>query len=161
MDNTLPEVRFGVAGLQVKNMSDCLASTDDFIREMSAALEVEMSSDDVYKTYKDCRKALKDHRKEIDDMRKEAVKSVKADFEKDMKAITEKYDLAISKFDDAIRSYEEEYNIGAAKAKATRDANKAAKEAEFDAMTLVIHCLNAESKERIAQFAKDLGATIE
>jgi thymidylate synthase len=156
-----PDVRLGVGGLYVANKAESKASIDALIESMTECLQITIDSDETYKIYKECRKIINDEWTSIDNLRKNKIKDATSAFSTDMKEIMSNFDKAAKQLDEAIHKYETDNNIGSMKAKATKAANKTAIDAAVDALKLVIHCPNNEAKERIAQYAKDLGATIE
>lgn len=154
------DIRLGVTGLRIDNKQQVIDDINASLKEYREVLEVECNDDETYKLYKDIRKQVKDERNLIWDAVKEKCKQFTTDIEADKKELYGMYDEVYDALDKGVKAYEEEYGIGAAKAAVTRAANKAAKAAETESLTLTISCPNALAKSRIAQFAIDLGATI-
>ena len=154
------DVRFGVGGLELKNKDEVLAEANKIVADIGSISKDKIEDDETYKVAKECRKILKDDRYEIASKKKSSVNAFKEGFEADADEILAVFDKPISDFNDSIRAYETQESIGAAKAIMTKAANKAKEEMISDSLTLTIACPSKEAKDRIAQFAKDLGATV-
>lgn len=154
------DVRFGIAGLELRNKAEVLNEATKIVSDAGSISNDKITDDDMYKTCKECRKLLKNERSIVETKKKESVNDFKKDFEADMNEIIAVFDKPINEFNNTIKTYETEEEIGAVKATMTKAANKAKAEIINDSMTLTISCPSKEVKDRIIQFATDLGATI-
>ena len=152
------DVRFNIDGLSLKNKDEMMKDSKSLIADMNSALAIGISDDASYKVFKQCRKALKDARCTIESDRKSKINSFKKCFDEDIDEIVSLYDKPISTFDDAIKKYEIEENIGAQKGNATRFANKSAKYAIVNSLQITLACPTLAVRQMILQFATDLGA---
>lgn len=154
------DIRLGLSGVKLENKEAVIDSINTDIAEYKELLDIPCKTKDVYRLYKDVRKKLKESRNAIKYDIKEKVASYTETIINDQKELYEMYDKLYNSIDDAIKQYEEDNEVGAAKAKITRAANKAADEAETVSLNLSLACPSIEVKERIIQFATDLGATV-
>lgn len=154
------DIRLGITGLRLENRQEVEADIDNTLNEYADILSIPCNTKENYKLYKDIRKELKDDRNVIYSAVKEKVASYTSDIVKDQKELYAKFDELYNSIDKAIKEYETENEVGAAKAKITRDANKAAQAMQVESLTLTLQCPSEEVKARIAQFAIDLGAII-
>ncbi len=154
------DIRLDVTGLHIKNKAEMIEEIDKSITTLSEILEIDLTDNDIYKAYKDARKIVKDERNKIWNDIKEKVADIETDILADRKELYGKYDDIYKKLDDAIHAYETENEIGSVKAKMTRDNNKKAADAATSNLVLTLQCPNELAKQRIIQFAQDLGATV-
>lgn len=159
MDKEL-DIRLDITGLHIRNKDEMIEEIDKSIKDLSEILDIPLTNDEAYKAYKDVRKMVKDERNKIWNDVKEKVADVESAVLADRKELFDKYDDIYQKLDDAIHSYEEEYEIGSFKAKKTRAMNKQLAEDTANDLSITIVCPSEEVKARIMQFANDLGATI-
>lgn len=154
------DIRIGVNGIRIDNKDAIINDINSTLAEYKDILDVPCNNKEAYKLYKDIRKQLKDERNVIWNDVKTKVASFTADITKDQKELYAMYDALYNNIDNAIKAYEAENEVGAAKAKITRDENKAAKAAQQNSLLLTLQCPSEEAKNRIMQFATDLGAVI-
>lgn len=154
------DIRLGINGIRLDNKPEVIKDIQSTLSDCADVLDIPCETKEAYKLYKDIRKQLKDDRKTINDSIKEKLKSYTDNLVEDQKELSAMFDTLYNNIDNAIKAYEEQNEIGAAKAKITRAANKAAKEIEAASLTLTLACPSDEVKQRIIQFATDLGATI-
>lgn len=154
------DIRLGITGLRLENKEDVIESINATLEEYHDVFDIQCDNKETYMLFKDIRKQLKDDRNEIWSSIKSKIATYTSDISADQKSLYEMYEELYNYIDNAIKAYETENEIGAAKAKITREENKAKKAATTSALTLTLQCPSDEVKARIIQFATDLGAVI-
>lgn len=154
------DIRLGIAGIRIDNKDAVIEAINNTLNEYKDIMDVPCSNKESYKLFKDIRKQLKDERNEIWNEVKTKVASYTSDIISDQKQLYAMYDELYNYIDGQIKQYETDNEVGAAKAKITRDENKAAKAQQLASLTLTLQCPSEEVKSRITQFATDLGAVI-
>lgn len=161
MEEIKPEIVNGVSGLSISNEQACREYVKSIVDEMTSIVDINITDDNTYKTFKECKKALNDAWSIFDNTRKDAKSKVENGIDAIMKDICKPFDDGVSKLNEKIHAYEEANCIGQAKAKITKADKKALVDDAIKKLTLVIHCQNDAVKQQIMTFAQDLGATIE
>ena len=154
------DIRLGISGIRIDNKDIVIEEITSSINDYKEILDIPCTSKESYKLYKDFRKRIKEERNEIWNVVKEKVASYTNDIIADQKTLYAMYDSVYNDIDNAIKAYEIDNEVGAARAKITREANKAANDQATTQLILTLQCPSIEVKSRIIQFAQDLGAIV-
>jgi hypothetical protein len=154
------DIRVGINGIRIDNKEQIIADIKATLDELKDILDIPCNCKEHYSLYKDVRKRIKDERNMIWNEVKTKVASFTSDITSDQKALYGMYDELYNNIDQAIKAYETENEVGAARAKITREANKAEREKTQSSLILSLQCPSEEVKARIVQYATDLGAVI-